>query len=59
MLASWSAEGTVNWGAVISGTKGIELIPSTKVLMAEFAFCTSEVIPAVMLASVLFRKSVI
>ena len=49
----------MNWGAVTSGTKGIELKPSTNVLMAEFAFCTSEAMPELMLVSVLLRKSVI
>jgi len=59
MLASWAAEGTVSVGAVTSGTKGIELKLSTNVLMTEFAFSTSDVMPEVMVASVLFRKSVI
>src|ERR1700679_1576671 len=59
ILASWLAEGTVNWGGVTLGAKGIELNASANDLMAEFAFCTSEAIAELMLASVLFRKPVI
>jgi len=49
----------VNWGAVTSGAKGIELNPSTTTLMAEFAFWMSEAMPELIPARVLFRKSVI